>query len=52
MSKEDDEFVMIEKYVNNTHASTHRHYRLEIEEVRDVLNIIIDNGSAMMVMHW
>ena len=33
ISKDDDEFAMIEKYVNNTHASTHRHYSLEIEEI-------------------
>ncbi|CAB3982898.1 Poly [ADP-ribose] polymerase 1 [Paramuricea clavata] len=33
ISKEEDEFTMIEKYVNNTHASTHRHYGLEIQEI-------------------
>ncbi|XP_028396308.1 poly [ADP-ribose] polymerase 1-like isoform X2 [Dendronephthya gigantea] len=33
IAKEEEEFVMIEKYVKNTHASTHRHYDLEVEEI-------------------
>lgn len=33
LDKTSDEFKMIEKYVKNTHAATHRQYELEIEEV-------------------
>ena len=29
-------FGLVEKYVRHTHASTHSHYRLEVEEVFEV----------------
>ena len=41
ISKEEDEWIMIEKYVSNTHASTHRHYRLKIEEVCRVVVVMV-----------
>lgn len=33
LDKTSEEFKMIEKYVQNTHAATHTQYKLEIEEV-------------------
>lgn len=33
LDKKGDEFMMIQKYVENTHASTHDQYKLEIDEV-------------------
>lgn len=33
LDKKCDEFQMIEKYVSNTHAATHSHYKLVIDEV-------------------
>lgn len=33
---EDTIFGLVEKYVRQTHASTHSHYRLEVEEVFEV----------------
>ena len=33
MDKNSQEFKVIEKYVNNTHAQTHTNFHLEIEEV-------------------
>lgn len=33
LDKKSDEFKMVEKYVTNTHAATHSHYKLVIEEV-------------------
>ncbi|KAG5315729.1 PARP polymerase, partial [Acromyrmex insinuator] len=33
MDKTSEEFKMIEKYVKNTHAATHKQYELEIKEV-------------------
>jgi len=33
LDKESDEFKMIQQYVKNTHATTHKQYDLEIEEV-------------------
>lgn len=33
LDKTSEEFKMIEKYVQNTHATTHTQYKLEIEEV-------------------
>ncbi|XP_037803943.1 poly [ADP-ribose] polymerase 1-like [Penaeus monodon] len=32
VDKKSDEFSMIKKYVNNTHASTHGHYKLVVKE--------------------
>ncbi|XP_012253348.2 poly [ADP-ribose] polymerase [Athalia rosae] len=33
LDRNTEEFVLIERYVKNTHAATHGHYELEIEEV-------------------
>lgn len=33
VDKKSEEFSMIKKYVSNTHASTHGHYKLVVEEV-------------------
>ena len=33
VDKKSNEFEIIEKYVNNTHAATHNLYSLEIEDV-------------------
>lgn len=33
LDKKSDEFQMIDKYVSNTHAATHSHYKLVIDEV-------------------
>lgn len=33
VNKKSDEFKMLQTYVSNTHASTHSHYTLKIEEV-------------------
>lgn len=33
LDKKSDEYKMIENYVANTHASTHSHYKLAVEEV-------------------
>ena len=33
VDKKSEEFAMLEDYVQNTHASTHRHYSLKLEEV-------------------
>ncbi len=33
LSKSSDEFQRIVQYVKNTHAATHNHYDLEVEEV-------------------
>jgi poly [ADP-ribose] polymerase 1 len=33
MKHESDEFILLEKYVKNTHAATHEHYELEILEI-------------------
>jgi len=33
ISKDSEEFNMIQEYVKNTHAKTHRHYSLKVEEV-------------------
>merc|ERR1719471_1506821 len=33
LSKDSDEFKILEEYVKNTHASTHTQYSLEIEEI-------------------
>lgn len=33
LHKETEEFKLIEEYVKNTHAATHTHYSLEIEDV-------------------
>ena len=42
LSKDDDLFDLIQKYVQNTHAETHQQYQLEIEDV-----FVLDrNGEA------
>lgn len=33
LDKKSDEYKMIETYVTNTHAATHSHYKLDVEEV-------------------
>ena len=33
LDKESEQYKLIEKYVKNTHASTHSHYTLELDEV-------------------
>lgn len=33
VDREDEVFSTIEKYVKQTHASTHSHYRLEVQQV-------------------
>lgn len=33
LDQKSDEFKMIEKYVSNTHAATHSHYKLVVDEV-------------------
>ncbi len=33
MDKNSDEFKLIEKYVKNTHAQTHKNFHLQIDEV-------------------
>jgi poly [ADP-ribose] polymerase len=33
LDKDTDEFQLLKQYVSNTHAVTHTHYDLEIEEV-------------------
>ena len=35
LDKETEEYKILEKYVEQTHASTHSMYQLEIEEVND-----------------
>ncbi|XP_065057508.1 poly [ADP-ribose] polymerase 1-like [Rhopilema esculentum] len=36
VDKKSEEFAMLEVYVQNTHASTHRHYSLKLEEAFEV----------------
>ena len=33
LDKKSEEFEMLDKYVANTHAPTHSHYQLEVQEV-------------------
>ena len=35
VDKSSDEFKMIADYTKNTHASTHSHYKLKLEQVRE-----------------
>lgn len=39
VDKKSDEFKTLQKYVTNTHASTHSHYKLVVEEVSIKLNV-------------
>lgn len=41
VDKKSEEFSMIKKYVSNTHASTHGHYKLVVEEVSFCLSVAV-----------
>lgn len=36
LDNKSEEYKMIETYVNNTHAATHSHYKLVVEEVWNI----------------
>lgn len=40
LARDTDEFAILEKYVKNTHAATHSHYSLTVEEVNDRVIIV------------
>jgi poly [ADP-ribose] polymerase len=49
-----DEFSMLEQYIQSTHASTHCHYKMEVEDIfvceKDSL-AFKDKGNRMLLFH-
>lgn len=40
LARDTEEFAILEKYVKNTHAATHSHYSLTVEEVSDRVIVV------------
>lgn len=51
LDRKSDEFKILEKYVKNTHASTHTMYSLQIEQVMSVALATCFKAHHFMMMH-